>query len=285
MKIAAVTMVRNERLLLPFWTRHYAGQVGAEACYVIDQGSDDGGTDALGAVNRVRIPRSELDETVRAGFVSEFCASLLRWYDWVIYADVDEMLVADPRRYRGLAEYCEERHADVVTAFGVNVLHRLGVEREIDPGRAVLGQRRWAFPSASMCKPMLARAPVRRSPGFHCSDAPIVFDGLVNFHLAYCDLDVALARQIKRRATLADNPAPPAHHMLPNDTIKEMMQGWSGMPLCGDVMLTEGCRHMTEFADRVLASRAGRAGDVYKIDLGLWGDRLWNVPERFYGSV
>ena len=94
-KVAAITMVYNEAALLPVWARHYVKQVGADHCYVIDHGS----TDALvlpRGVNQLRLPRSPHDDLRRAGFISKLTTSLLAYYDWVIYTDVDELLVADP---------------------------------------------------------------------------------------------------------------------------------------------------------------------------------------------
>jgi hypothetical protein len=58
MKLAAITMVYNEPDYMDIWCRHYARQVGAENCYVIDHVSDDGTTDGLGDVNVTRLARS-----------------------------------------------------------------------------------------------------------------------------------------------------------------------------------------------------------------------------------
>src|SRR5581483_1471923 len=123
MKIAAVTMVYNEAHFLPRWIRHYAAQVGAGNCTVIDHGSDDGCTDALPGVNLLRIPRSPTDEVERARFLSGFCASLLSWYDWVIYTDVDEFLVADPDHFASLPDLLAASAHPVITSIGFNLHH------------------------------------------------------------------------------------------------------------------------------------------------------------------
>ena len=281
MTVAAVTMVYNEPAMLPLWLRHYSRQVGVDQCYVIDQGSDDGSTAAVGCANVIRVPRGVANETVRADFISDYCASLLRWFDWVVYADVDEMLVADPARYASLSDYCARDHADVVTAFGVNVLHRYQ-EPTLDPARPLLGQRRWMFAMASMAKPLLTRVPTRWAGGFHSCSAPIVFDGLTNFHLAYIDFNMTIARQVKRRVSKAGIAG--HHHLMTDEQLFHMMKNWSGMPNVTDVSLDDSCRHTTAFVDRILASCIGRERDSYKIDLGIWEDRLWNVPDRFQNA-
>ena len=42
-----MTVVRDERVMLPLWTRHYGAQLGVENLYVIDDNSSDGSTDDL----------------------------------------------------------------------------------------------------------------------------------------------------------------------------------------------------------------------------------------------
>ena len=48
MRVAALTMMHNETVWAPVWARHYAREVGAENCLVLDHGSTDGSTDGLG---------------------------------------------------------------------------------------------------------------------------------------------------------------------------------------------------------------------------------------------
>jgi hypothetical protein len=283
MKIAAVTMVYNEPDMLPIWLRHYGGQVGADRCYVIDHGSDDGSTTGI-AANVVRIPRSPFDEQVRADFVSDFCSSLLRWYDWVIYTDSDELLVADPARYGSLAENCAGDRPDVVTAFGFNMLHRLHHEVALDLSRPILEQRQWGFAVASMAKPLVARVPTRWTPGFHTSQAPVVFDGLTNFHLAHIDLHMTLRRQAKRRGTEMSMKIADHHHKMSDEDLHQMMDNWSRMPPVTDVTLDADCPHMTEFIGQIFASMPGREHHQYKIEMNIWGNKLLRVPERFVGA-
>ena len=104
MRVAALTMVYNEPVWARVWVRHYARQVGAAHCLVLDHGSDDGSTAGLEvAVERVR--RSTLDEDARARLVSDCAAVLLRSYDAVVHTDADELLIADPLRYADLRAY------------------------------------------------------------------------------------------------------------------------------------------------------------------------------------
>ena len=279
--LACVTMVYNERDMLPLWLRHYGRQAGSAACYVIDHGSDDGSTEELGTTTRQRLARTPLDEPWRAAYVGLVCAELLRQYDYVAYVDADEMLVADPARWDSLLDFVNDTPAPVTTAFGMNLLHLIGDEAEWNPARPILAQRRWAFPLAAMCKPALIGEPVAWSPGFHSADAPIVFGGLFLFHLAYFDDGTAMRRQHKRRSQSFADEMTSTHHRAADDIVRGWMQGWSRMPCDEGVNLSAECPYRACFQDRVIASQVGREGDTYRIDLGLAHYRRWRVPERF----
>ena len=279
--LACVTMVYNERDMLPLWLRHYGRQAGSSACYVIDHGSDDGSTENLGTANRQRLARTPLDEPWRAAYVGQVCAGLLRQYDYVAYIDADEMLVADPARWGSLVDFVNDAPAPVTTAFGMNLLHLVGEEAEWDPSRPILAQRRWAFPLAAMCKPALIGRPVTWSPGFHNADAPIIFGGLSLFHLAYFDYATAMRRQHKRRGQSFADATTSTHHHASDDTVSGWMQSWTRMPCEAGVTLSEACPYRASFQHGVLASQFGRERETYRIDLSLAHYRRWQVPERF----
>ena len=279
--LAVVTMAYNEIDFLPLWLRYYGGQVGAENCFVVDHGSNDGSTDRIAPANRLRIPRSPFEDAARTRFVSEFCSSLLTWYRAVIYCDVDEILVADPARWSGLLDLAATTPHEMVTAFGLNVLHWLHREADIKPGMPLLAQRQYGLFASSMCKPLLARRPISWDLGFHSADAPVVFDGLFNFHLAYVDLQTAWRRQAKRRATdyLTDEVA--RHHREDDATIYTWMENWSNLPTDDGVQFDQGCAGYRAMTERVKASEGSKPDSPFRIDIDIWGDRLLRIPERF----
>ena len=96
MQLAAVTMAYNEPVWAPAWARHYARQVGAEHCLVLDHGSDDGSTDGLPVPVR-RLARSPLDDAWRVEQVAAVVQDLLGRDDAVIHTDADELLGGRPR--------------------------------------------------------------------------------------------------------------------------------------------------------------------------------------------
>jgi hypothetical protein len=182
MRVAAITMVHNEAFFLPLWYRYYGSQLGPDNLYVIDHGSTDGSvSETFG--NRIRIARDKFDDVSRAVMVSDLHRALLRFYDTVIYTDVDEFIVPRPRKYAGLAQYAERRKIAIPQCCGVNVVP-LPSDPEIDTQFPILRQRPNAFPTHWYCKPLLASQPMVWDAGFHnCVDQSEIDPDLWLFHM------------------------------------------------------------------------------------------------------
>ena len=283
-KVAAVTMVYNEPDYLPIWLAHYSRQVGAENCYIIDHGSDDGSTDRLVGCNVIRIPRSPYDPFKQSAFNSQFCTSLLQWFDWVVYADVDEMVMADPRIAADLRQYCRRPLPDVVAAIGLNCAHRPQAEPPLDFARKVTEQRQYVFTASSMCKPILTRKPIVWSPGSHSSDAELVFDHLYLFHLRWFDLPYGLRRLHKTREMDWARADAGQHQRVQDDEMTRYFMGFANMPIIDAMELDPTIDPVRPFLDQVVASQIGRQNETYKIALDIWSDRLWRLPSRFVGA-
>lgn len=280
-KIAAVTMVYNEAEYLPLWLKHYGRQVGPQNCYVIDHGSNDGSTSKLGLCNVIRIPRSPYDPIQQSVFNSQFCSSLLNWFDWVIYSDVDELLMADPMVAPSLSEYIRRPLPEVVTAIGLNVVHRVDVEPALDFGKAITSQRSHVFSSSSMCKPNLISRPITWSPGSHSSDAEVIFDHLYLFHLRWVDLPYGLRRLQKTRAMDWARTNAGQHQRVEDERMIRTFNGFGRLPPRALVDFSLYADPIKGYIDDVLASQIGRENQTYKITLDMWGQELWKIPERF----
>jgi hypothetical protein len=199
---AAVTYVYNEAVNLPIWLSYYGKQFGHENLFVIDRRSDDGSTDDLGAVNVIKIPRTEFDENAKTNTMSSFHAALTSSYDCVILTDGDEIIVPDPAHFADLNDYIARLDGDYVNAIGVDVTHILSQELPLDLTRPVMSQRRFGRFHSPECKNLLSRVPVRWLPGLHSSNKPPVFDPhLINFHLKLMDYGCAMARQSTNLST------------------------------------------------------------------------------------
>ena len=276
MRVAAVTMSFNEPVWARAWARHYARELGAEHCTLLDHGSDDGSADGL-PVRVRRLPRTALDEEWRAGVIAEEVRGLLRRYDAVIHTDVDEMLVADPLHYTGLLDFADAVPEPVVTAVGLDLHHLPEEEPGLDPARPIGAQREWVRFSAAMCKPVLVRRAVEWAPGFHCCDAPLVLDRLYLVHMRYADLEAGLRRLARTRALALAGPVGLEHQRVPDAEFAGMMRAIAGLPR-RDAELDPWAPPLSCWLDRLRASRAFREGELYKLDLQLAGDALWRLP-------
>jgi hypothetical protein len=195
MTLAVVTKVFNEHVNLPIWIRHYRRQCPTATLFVIDHGSTDGSTRDLQGVNLIPLPRTPYDDVVRIEFMAEFQRALLRFYDTFIYTDCDEMLLADPRQHESLEAFLATCKSEVIAPTGLHVTHIPQLEPRLDPSAPILGQRRHVWFGAGMCKPTIARLPLRWKPGFHCCDhRPDYRHDLYQFHLATMDVENSLAR-------------------------------------------------------------------------------------------
>ncbi len=283
MKIAVVTMVYNEKIFLPIWLNYYSSQVGIKNCYVVDHGSNDGSEAAISECSSLRIPRSPMHDENRAKFLSDFCSSLLTWYDAVIYTDVDEFLVPDPSCYENLLDFGARTQKKVVTAIGLNVCHRLDGDPQLDLNRPLLSQRPTARFAFAMCKPLFTKLPIRWKPGFHSSDREVQFDQLFLFHLHNFDLGISLERLSKtREMPWGDGPAD--HYQRWEDSRhRQMLEVISALPVdqqttfnADDPAILRYTSWMTEFIE----NNPNRKHNFY-YNNGINIAELMKIPDRF----
>ncbi|WP_197463177.1 glycosyltransferase family 2 protein [Gluconobacter thailandicus] len=284
--LAVVTMVYNEPEHLLAWRRHYGAQVGEQACYVIDHGSTDGSTDLLGQINRIRIPRSPQDDERRTRAVGKFCDSLLEWYESVIYVDVDELLLADPALFPSLTHFAQANIRPVVTATGLDVIHRPESEAALDYTRLVSFQRQHVRFSSAMCKPVLIRTSVTWAPGFHCCAemAPEMGAPLFLFHLRYADLPSGLNRLERTRTQPWSSNDVGQHQRLANQDWENMLRGMADLPVV-ETTFDQHDQRLQNWRQAVEDSTASRIDERYRLDLHLNGTELWRLPERFIGRI
>ena len=278
MRVAALTMSYNEPVWARVWARHYSRQVGAEHCFLLDHGSDDGSADGLD-INVERLARSSLDEEERAARVSERATQLLTHYDAVVHADVDELVVADPRRYRDLRAFAAAAPGDVITAVGLDVQHLSREEDPLDSERSIGAQRRWVRFSAAMCKPVFVRRPVRWTPGFHQCDATVQTGGLFLLHLRYVDVGLGVNRLKRTRgqefATAETNP----HQRVSDREFEEMVWSIAQLPRTTIPFETQ-TGPMAAWVGAMLKART--AGDAW---MSIAGDHLWTLPRCFLQAI
>lgn len=278
--LAAVTMVYNENFFLPLWLKYYTGQVGPQNCYVLDHGSDDGTTNVTNhEYIRLKLPRTEHNDGDRAKLVGQFCETLLKMYERVIYVDVDEFIVPEPRFFTGLLEYCEVQNPGVTTMFGFDLVHDFDAESKIDVTRNILEQRRWIRPSGFNCKPSLINRPVTWWNGFHGYDGGNQFDNIYLFHLANIDLDIIVERQSKRNKSAPTDGGGSHHSWLPAKMVKNVRKTYLNLPRYRDSDLITGDARREAFLDTLFDTDRPRHEQRMKNHANNAG--LWLLPDRF----
>ena len=290
-KIAIVTMAHNEALFLPIWLRHHAGLLGSPRdCFVIDHGTTDGSTDHL-PCSLLRLPPSPPDDPLRARAISRIVAGLLEWYDWVAYCDTDELLLPDPRRWRGFADFCAEQTAPTITPVGLDIQHVPHLEPGFDPGLAVGAQRRFARFTSSMCKPLLTRAPVVWSPGFHCASSPEAvplmpaFSGLYLFHLHWFDHAIGMAKLARTRVLDWRDPHAGSHQRLDDSGWESLFGGMAALPVEPAGALLDDAPPIAPWLERVRVDAARPGQRTYQFALDINAPVLWEIPAALRAAI
>ncbi len=190
-RVCAITMVRNESVMLRRWLAYYGRELGHRNLVVLDDNTTDGSTDDL-PCSVVHLPPPPWKQTwaqSRRAMANSTARAMLQAYDAVIFVDADEFLVPDPARYDGLLDYVvRQPDREVLAGLGLNVLHDATHEPAIDHDRPVLAQRRLVKYVPRMCKPAIKREAVAWMAGTHGIQAPFTVDpDLLLLHLKYYD--------------------------------------------------------------------------------------------------
>jgi hypothetical protein len=166
---AAFTVVQNEPTFLPLWLRYYGRHFDPEDLYVLDHDSTDGSTEGLeGRCRVVPIHRDKsFDHTWLRSTVEQFQSFLLSSYRWVLFGEVDEFVVPDPRRHDGLGGYIESLDAVAARCSGYNVVHYPDQEPPLDFDRPILAQRSHWHPAELYSKRLISSIPLAWSTGQH----------------------------------------------------------------------------------------------------------------------
>ncbi len=286
MTLAALTMVYNEAEFLPVWLRHYTARLGAAACHVIDHGSDDGSVaaalTAFPGIGVVRLPRTPHDDARRAALVSEFAASLLRYYDAVLYTDVDELVV--PAGTGGFADLDFAALPEIAYAVGLNLL-QVAEDMTLDPTRPVGVQRRFGWFASALCKPVLARRAPAWAPGFHSADAAPVFGDFFLLHLRYADREIACRRLARTREMAWAAQPGGAHQRMTEADFLAMFARLQAMDRIEPAIFSPDAPPLADWIDRVMAATRGRSAEVYRFPLDIENYQLWALPERLLRAL
>jgi hypothetical protein len=196
---AAFTIVKDEPVMLPLWLAYYERSFPADDLYVL---AHDCAPETLAAIEgRCRIVpvhhEAAFDHLWMKTTVESFQAFLLRSYAVVLFAEVDEFVVADPRHHAGLGAYIDAMPGPAARCVGFNVVHQPDEPPLRFDAPPLLAQRRYWHASLDYSKRLISHVPLRWSDGFHhennAPDDPPDPD-LMLVHLHRVDYDWCLER-------------------------------------------------------------------------------------------
>lgn len=159
----ALTMQYNESDFLPQWIEHYSKYYNRNQLYVIDHGSDS--NFIPNDINRIYVPRSKIfDEDKRRDCVKGVVFSLMQYYDFGIFSDIDELINLD-----GFDPNQMEKN-QVYYVYGFDLFRVIVGDEHKIYGRL----------NSSECKPLIFNHPLPQwSSGFH----GCIINGRPNFKM------------------------------------------------------------------------------------------------------
>ena len=170
---AVFTICRNEGGYLPVWLRYYRQYFSDEDIYILDNGSNDGSTSNLSAHVRLVLSAKYSDHHWLLNTVQNQTRDLLNLgYKYVLFTEIDEMVVPDPKKYPlGLMDYIRRTRQKSVRVHAFDVRHDVKTEAKLDLRQPVLKQRRFWMRHDLYDKPLLTSVELHWTPGFHsCSE-------------------------------------------------------------------------------------------------------------------
>lgn len=248
MHIAVMTMVRNESAGLPRWVDYYGSQVGPQNLIVIDDRSDDGSTGnldatvlhlpvrATGRQAHRRTAGASYDPPAfrKTGLANKLAVALLEVFEAVVFTDVDEFIVPDPRLYRDLRDFLEKKpDLDVVAPIGLNLTHVPSREPPLRHDAPMLAQRRFVKFMPNMCKPAIKRVPARWTAGTHgCEASYEIQHDLFLIHTKFADVtQLRAVHQERHREFLSSGAGPKSTWSMSEDELDRAFDSWSALPI------------------------------------------------------
>jgi hypothetical protein len=204
-KCAIFVMVKNENVFLPIWLKYYSRYIDGKDIYVFDHRSVDGSVerclkDYTFNVIRLNYPLS-FDHLWFKFVANTVQKKLLSHYEYVIFTDIDEIIVPDIMKYRGLDDYIQKLDKDHVRCIGYDLIHLPHKEENTYcASEPVLSQRRFWYHTHWYNKTLISRQPLNWEIGFHevrNLDSAADQD-LMLIHLHKLDFDLCWATSFER---------------------------------------------------------------------------------------
>lgn len=284
----AMCMVFQDHYFLQRWVDYYGRQFGREHLYILSHGGDPEHDRICEGANVIRLPRDptmwRMDRR-RWSLISKFSAGMLRYYNWFIVSDVDEIVIVDPAVAPDLTTYLS-RYDQPRTApkslspFGIELIHNPEAEPEpITPDQPILSRRRVFRANANYSKPCLLRLESSFTVGGHAnSHQPRVLDPhLYLVHLRFFDYDMVTERLAGRK----DMRATMAGDRDPKDVGKAWSKDLETFLALSKLTATREDAELPEFRKKMIAEQQHLHDGKITFFGGGRSKELYRLPDRF----
>jgi hypothetical protein len=189
-KCAIFVMVKNENVFLPIWLKYYSRYIDGRDVYVFDHRSTDGSVQEClknFTFNVIRLDYPLSFDHIWFKFVADTVQKkLFDHYEYVIFTDVDEIILPDINKYRGLDDYIQKLDKNYVRCIGYELIHLPDKEKPYNTSQSILSQRRFWYYTHWYNKTLISNQPLNWEIGFHeVPDRESNFDNdlmLIHFH-------------------------------------------------------------------------------------------------------
>jgi hypothetical protein len=202
-KSCVLTIVKNERYFLPIWLNYYKNIFDIKDIYILDNNSNDGSTDDLDVKVEKAYNNISFDHAWLAEKISETVTKLLKAYDCVVFAEVDEILISPNYPLLNLLEIFYKSNHKYLTAKGFHLVQNLNKEIFLEKEFSIyniLNRRNFWKPDGMYDKTLITKIPLKYHVGFH--DADLIEKNfqyeLTLIHLRNYDLNVCVKRILER---------------------------------------------------------------------------------------
>ena len=170
-KCAIFVMVKNEKVFLPIWLKYYSRYFDGKDIYVFDHLSIDGSVQEClkdFSFNVISLDYAWSFDHLWFKFVAENVQKkLLSHYQYVIFTDVDEIILPDINKYSGLDDYIQKLDKDHARCTGYELIHLPDKEEPYRASQSVLSQRRFWYYTPFYDKTLISNVPLDWGIGFH----------------------------------------------------------------------------------------------------------------------
>lgn len=170
-KCAIFVMVKNEDVFLPIWLQYYSRYFSGDDIYIFDHRSIDGSVQKCLESYSFNVTRLEYPfsfDHVWFKFVADTVQKkLLDHYEYVIFTDIDEIILPDISKYQGLDDYIRKLDKDYVRCIGYELIHLPEKEQAYDQSKPVLSQRKYWYTTHWYNKTLISSQPLDWGIGFH----------------------------------------------------------------------------------------------------------------------